>query len=95
MMLRYLLAEHHVDLKVGHKIVAVTDAGAVVENVQTGEQLTLEADNVIFAIGLKPKASMAKDQMGSGIEVHEIGDGKQVSNIRVCTSEAYEIARKL
>lgn len=95
MMLRDLLAEHHVDLKVGHKIVAVTDAGAVVENVATGEQLTLEADNVIFAIGLKPKASMVKELMGSGIEVHEIGDGKQVSNIRVCTSEAYEVARKL
>ena len=95
MMLRDLLKFHNVDLKVGHKIVAVTDEGAVIENVKTGEQLTLEADNVIFAIGLRPKPSMVKELMGSGIEVHEIGDGKQVSNIRVCTGEAYEIARKL
>lgn len=95
MMLRDLLDYHHVNIMTGHKIVSVTDAGALVENVLTGEQILLEADNVVFAIGLKPKASMVKDLMGSGIEVHEIGDGKQVSNIRQCTSEAYEIARKL
>ena len=94
-MLRDLLAYNKVTLKTGHKIVAVTDEGALVENVQTGEQLVLEADNVIFAIGLKPQKSLVADLMGSGIEVHEIGDGKQVSNIRQCTSEAYEIARKL
>jgi len=90
-----LLDYNKVTLKTGHKIVAVTDEGALVENVQTGEQFTLEADNVVFAIGLKPKQSMVADLMGSGIEVHEIGDGKAVSNIRVCTGEAYEIARKL
>ena len=95
MMLRDLLAYNNVTLKTGHKIVAVTDEGALIENVQTGEQLTLEADNVIFAIGLKPKQSMKAALMGSGIEVYEVGDGKSVSNIRVCTNEAYEVARKL
>ncbi len=95
MMLRDLLAYNHVTLKTGHKIVAVTDEGALVENVQTGEQEVLAADNVVFAIGLKPKASMVKDLMGSGIEVYEVGDGKAVSNIRQCTGDAYEIARKL
>lgn len=95
MMLHDLLDYNKVNIMTGHKIVAVTDAGALVENVETGEQILLEADNVVFAIGLKPKASMVKELMGSGIEVHEIGDGKQVSNIRQCTSEAYEVARKL
>lgn len=95
MMLRDLLDYNNVTIKAGHKIVAVTDEGALIENVQTDEQLTLEADNVVFAIGLKPKPSMLTELMGSGIEVHEIGDGNAVSNIRVCTGEAYEIARKL
>lgn len=87
--------DHKVKLLTGHKIISVGDGGALVENIKTGEQELLEADNVVFAIGLKPKPSMVKELMGSGIEVHEIGDGKQVSNIRVCTSEAYEVARKL
>ena len=95
MMLHDLLNYNKVNIMTGHKIVSVTDDGAVVENVETGEQVILETDNVVFAIGLKPKVSMVKDLMGSGIEVHVIGDGKQVSNIRQCTSEAYEVARKL
>ena len=95
MMLHDLLDYNKVNIMTGHKIVSVTDGGALVENVETGEQIMLEADNVVFAIGLKPKHSMVKELMGSGIEVHEIGDGKQVSNIRQCTSEAYEVARKL
>ena len=94
-MLRDLLDYNRVNIMTGHKILSVTDTGALVECVETGEQISLEADNVVFAIGLKPKASMVNQLMGSGIEVHEIGDGKQVSNIRQCTSQAYEIARKL
>lgn len=94
MMLRDLLAYNHVDIKTGHRIAEVNDEGAVITD-GDGQRITIPADDVIFAIGLKPKKSMVKDLMGSGIEVHEVGDGKQVSNIRVCTSEAYEIARKL
>ena len=95
MMLRDLLEYNNVTLKTGHKIVAVNDEGTVVENVQTGEQQTLEADNVVFAIGLKPKQSMASALMDCGIDVYEIGDGTGVSNIRTAVYAGYEVARKL
>lgn len=95
MMLTDLIDYHNVKLMTGNKIVAVTDAGAVIENVETGEQQTIEADNVIFAIGLKPKKSMAADLLGANIEVHEIGDARVVANVLTATSDAYEVARKL
>lgn len=94
-MLTELIDRTKVKVLTGNKIAAVTDQGAVIENMQTGEQQTLPADNVIFAIGLRPKKSMAADLFGCGMEVYEIGDGKKVANIRIATSEAYEIARKL
>ena len=95
MMLRDLLDYNNVTIVTDHKIVAVNDEGAVVENTQTGEQLTLEADNVVFAVGLKPKKSMATELMNCGIDVYEIGDGVGISNIRTAVYAGYEVARKL
>ena len=95
MMLRDLLKYHNVKLVTNTFISAVTDEGAVVLDRASNTKYTIEADNVIFAIGLKPNKSLAHELLGSGIEVHEVGDGKQVANIRVSTSEAYEVARKL
>lgn len=95
MMLTQLIDENNIKIMTGNKIAAVTDEGAVVEDMKTGEQQVLPADNVIFAIGLRPKKSMKEELAGCGMDVYEIGDGKKVANIKVATSEAYEVARKL
>lgn len=95
MMLTDLIEYNHVKIKTGNKISAVTDEGAVIENVSTGEKEVIACDNVIFAIGLKPKKSMANELLGAGIEVHEIGDARVVANILTSTSDAYEVVRKL
>ncbi len=95
MMLTQLIDENNIKIMTGNKIAAVTDEGAVVEDMKTGEQQVLPADNVIFAIGLRPKKSMKDELAGCGMDVYEIGDGKKVANIKVATSEAYEVARKL
>lgn len=94
MMLRDLLKEHNVKIMSKHRIAAVTDEGAVVTDTD-GTETTIEADQVIFAIGLKPNKSLAEELYGCGIEVHEVGDGRRVGNICTATSEAYEVARKL
>ena len=95
MMLTQLIDENNIKIMTGNKIAAVIDEGAVVEDMKTGEQQVLPADNVIFAIGLRPKKSMKEELAGCGMDVYEIGDGKKVANIKVATSEAYEVARKL
>ena len=95
MMLRDLLDYYKVDIKAGHKIVAVNDTGAVIEGTASGEQLTIPADDVIFCIGLRPNKSLREELMYSGIEVFEVGDGAGVGNIRTAVSSAYEIARKI
>ena len=73
MMLTQLIDENNIKIMTGNKIAAVTDEGAVVEDMKTGEQQVLPADNVIFAIGLRPKKSMKEELAGCGMDVYEIG----------------------
>lgn len=93
-MLTELLAANEVDIRTGHRIASVNDRGAIV-TAPEGKEIQLEADNVVFAIGLKPKPSMAAELIDTGIAVYEVGDGKGVSNIRGAVAGAYEVARNL
>ena len=58
MMLRDLLAVNNVKIRANTRISAVTDEGAVVL-ANDGTESVIEADTVIFAIGLKPNKSYA------------------------------------
>lgn len=93
-MLRLLLAENKVQIVTGQMIAEVNDEGAVIK-AKDGTVSTVPADNVVFAIGLRPRKSMAAELLGSGIAVYEVGDGSHVGNIQTCTSAAYEVARSL
>lgn len=94
MMLRLLLKEYKVNIITGHMIAEVNDEGAVIK-AKDGMLETVPADNVVFAIGLRPQPSMAAELLDSGITVYEVGDGSRVGNIQTCTSAAYEVARAL
>lgn len=77
------------------RLSAITDEGAVVEDAATGERRTLEADTVVLALGFRPAASHAAEYAGQGVDVYEIGDGRQVGNIMTAIWEAYKVARGL
>ena len=67
----------------------------MIKSMADGSEQTLEADTVVMAIGLRPRADMTGELAGSGIQVFTTGDGLQVGNIRTCVSGAYEIARSI
>lgn len=92
MMLRDLLDYHKVNIVTGNRITAVNDEGAVIQD-KDGNLSTIPADDVIFAIGLKPNHSLADELSGTGIEVYEIGDGTGIGNIRTAIASAYEVVR--
>ena len=94
MMLKELLDKSNVDIKTGFRINAVTDEGALVAD-KNGVETVIPADNVIFAIGMRAQSAIAKDLLGTGIEVYEVGDGAGVGNIRKAVSDGYQVARKL
>ena len=55
----------------------------------------IEANTTIISVGFKSMPSMARNLYGKGIEVYEIGDGKQVGDIYTSIGSAYEIAREI
>ena len=95
MMLLDLLDYYKVRIMTGNAIAAVNDGGAVIKSMADGTEQTIEADTVVMAIGLRPRADMTNELAGSGIAVYTTGDGLQVGNIRTCVSGAYEIARSI
>ncbi len=94
MMLLDLHKEANVKVITGNMITEVSDGGAHIVD-REGNKTLLEADNVVFAIGLRAKSTIANDLLGTGIEVYEIGDGAGVGNIRKAVAEGYQVARKL
>ncbi|MBQ3263026.1 MAG: FAD-dependent oxidoreductase [Oscillospiraceae bacterium] len=94
MHLRMLLGATGVELLTSTKIAAINDEGAVVETAD-GEKKTLPADTVILAMGLRPENSLAADLRGEGMEIFEIGDGRQVVNIMNAVWDGYEVAKNL
>lgn len=96
MMIRDLLKYYNVNVMTGHKIVAINDDGAVVESTsEPGKTVTVNADTVVMAIGFKPRKSLSEDFLGSGIEVHTIGDANRVGSVMTSIWDAYEVARDL
>ena len=55
----------------------------------------IEANTTVISVGFKSLPSMARSLYGKGIEVYEIGDGKQVGDIYTSIGSAYEIAREI
>jgi 2-enoate reductase len=93
--LRDGFAYHGTTVLTGTRLSAVTDKGVEVEDAATGERRTLAADTVVLALGFRPAESHAAEFAAPGVDVYEIGDGRQVGNIMTAIWEAYEVARGL
>ncbi len=67
-----LLSEHGVRVLTSHRVKAVTPAGVVAEG-PDGE-VTLEADSVVAAFGVRPADELASALAGRGVQVDVVGD---------------------
>lgn len=84
-----------VPLLTGHRLERVDDRGAVVADATTGNEELVEADDVVIAIGFRPRPSLRPQLEGAGCEVYEVGDGNHVGSIMTAMWQAYEVARAL
>lgn len=87
-----LLDHYNIKLKMRCKINAINDWGAVLAPVDGGDDVTVEADTVIMAIGMKSNVVPETELYGSGIEIHSIGDCCSVGNVYTAVHGAFEIA---
>lgn len=78
----------------GHRIVEVTEEGAVVVD-KDGNRTTVPADTVVMAVGFRPVPSMAVELEDLDVDVYQIGDGRQVGSIMTAIWDAYEVAHSI
>lgn len=92
-MLRDLLAFYKVDIKAGSRLASVIDKGAIVTSDKGDE--TIVCDQVIIAVGYRANKSLFDEMKYDYNHIYNIGDSRQVRNIRGAIWDAYEVARSL
>ena len=92
-MLRDLLSFHGVDIVKNTMLSAVNDNGIEVTSGDT--KSTIEADNVIIAIGYKSKSDLFNELRYDYPIIYNLGDGEKVRNIRAAIWDGFEVARTI
>ena len=77
------------------KLTQITEKGITVENVREKTARTLEMDNVVLSIGLRPENSLYRELEGKRPNVYVVGDAEKAGRIAQATRSAYEVAMKL
>jgi 2,4-dienoyl-CoA reductase (NADPH2) len=72
----------------------ITDKGLVVTT-REGERKTLEADTILTALPLLPKADLRKSLEGKVPEVYQIGDCRESGFIHNAIADGSRIARMI
>lgn len=80
-----------VEVKTSSVLTAITDEGAIIKT-NTG-LMTIPADTVILAVGMKSNPSIVSELEKYSIEAYSIGDEQKVGNIFNAISNGYEIGR--
>ncbi len=90
-----LVDELKIDVRLGHKLLEVTDDAVICQNVATGETVTLEADTVLLAMGMVPRAEEANSLRRACSETSSflVGDCLYVGkNVAAATQGALKAA---
>ena len=90
-----LIQKLELDVRLGHKLLEVTPEAVICENVKTGEKVTLPADTVLLAMGMRPRWAEADELRRACPETsaYLVGDCLYVGkNVAAATSGALSAA---
>ncbi len=89
------LGAMNVKMLVGRRVTKVTNDQVVVTD-SSGQEQTIEADNVVLAVGFEPRRELAHDLSGqSDVEVHETGDCVRPGKLFDAFHTAYRVGCKV
>lgn len=93
--LLYLLAENHVQTKLGKKVLAFEQNEVLLQDVASGCQERLGFDTALLAFGSRPKARLAQELKALGCKAVTIGDAEAVGSIATSIAQAHQAALHL
>ncbi len=91
-MLIDLLKFNKVEVITNHSLMEVTDEGVSLID-KNFKKMSVPADNVVLAIGLKPNKELYDNLVGKVPNLYLIGDARDVRNVMYSIWDAYELAR--
>ena len=92
LMLLDLLKVRGVEILTNHRLLEVTDEGAVFMS-SAFEKREVRADTVVLSIGLRADRDLYDALLGKVPNLYLIGDARKVHNIMNGIWDAYEVAR--
>ncbi|MCD8249598.1 MAG: FAD-dependent oxidoreductase [Lachnospiraceae bacterium] len=90
--LKETFASRNIPILTNTFLAGIDENGALIKAKDSDEVRAIPADSVVIAVGFRPIPSIAKELEGYGMEVYEVGDGKQVANILNAIWDAHEVA---
>ena len=92
-MLRDLLTFNKVEIIAGAKVTAIKSGGICYE--KDGKENALSAEQVVLAIGYRIEHSLFDELKYDYAEIYNLGDAREVRNIRGAIWDAFEVARSI
>ncbi len=89
------LAKYGVGYKLGNKLKEINENGVIIENVHTGEESQIDADEIVLSLGYRPDQSLADALREKGVEAVLVGSAVKDGNIAPATRTGYEAGRSL
>ncbi len=93
-VLRQKLSENQVRILTDTRLTRVEDDGAVVTN-QNNEQIFLQADKIVIAIGTRPDNRLYQQIKAMGYEIHQIGDCLEARSAKAAIYESAVLGRSV
>ena len=86
------ISKYDTQIKLATKLLGVVDGGVLIEDVNTGLQSKIEADEVVLSLGVRPAVgNLVTDLVAKGIKkVVEVGDAKKSGTIADACHSAFD-----
>jgi len=90
----YRLRRYHLEILLNEKVIEISHDGVITTNGHCQKKI-LGIDNVILSIGSKPNTLLAESLRSRGVDVHLIGDCKEVRNAMTAIHEGAMLGLKM
>ena len=88
-----MIREHKIQVHTSARVLEIGDEGVLIE--EKGKKLTVPADHVFLAVGMKPNRSLYDELKAEGKEVYNVGDSLATGKIYDAIHAGYKAAWRI
>nr|WP_326186226.1 NAD(P)/FAD-dependent oxidoreductase [uncultured Oscillibacter sp.] len=86
------ITPHDPAIYTGHKLVSIEERGVTLEKVADGSRVSVEADSVVLALGVRPRAGVVNAFRDAFPKLTAVGDARQGGRIATAIRQGFEAA---